>query len=848
MPLSPGENLGPYEILSPIGKGGMGEVYRAHDSRLKRDVAIKVSTAQFSERFEREAQAIAALNHPNICQLYDVGPNYLVMEYIEGTPLKGPLPVDQALKYAIQICDALDAAHAKKITHRDLKPANILITKNGVKLLDFGLAKIAHAVGPVDDVTVTMAITGRNEIVGTLYYMSPEQLDVRVDGPEIDARSDIFSFGLVLYEILTGKRAIEGSSPATVIAAILQRPAPSITHVAPVALDRVLGTCLAKNPEERWQSVRDLKRALEWVLSPSSGEVSSAPVAATRPRRFPLPSAWVAAGLAVLAAAFFAGLMQEAEDRLSSYRFTPISRDEGTERFPEWSPDGNSLAYTLNINGVDQVFTKMTGAPDASQLTHGDQNCSSPFWSPDGSTIYYTSNDNLWAVSASGGNAAALVENASGASIHPDGKTIAFTRGGKAWIAPLTGGSPREFWDPPHHQISWKRFSPDGRQIAVLESGDLWILSFPRGEPRKIRQLGSFQGGSWLADNRHLVVSELAARAGFALSLLDLHNGSRRVIYSSPSAILNPSASPDGKRIAFATGQIEWNVVEISLANAAVHTLLAGGGISFWPDWARSGSHFLVATDRSGASSIEDVTVTERFSKRLAVLPQNAVMLNSPRWSPDASRFGFNAFSSNGASLLLSNAAGAGQVVLDPDVAGHGFSWSPDGQWIAFLKTDRQLVKIRPGSGAMPIPFPNAAPVASGYSEVQWSPSGHWILYPVADGLGLISADGNAVRHLTSRTFLVYGFSNDGAQVFGISRDAKDQTSPWQLYSTDVRSGMEKRIAPVYLPLSTENMAGFSLHADGKRFLTSIAKWPYDIWVLEGFDQPKGWLDRLLRP
>src|SRR5450631_953082 len=203
MPLSPGDKLGPYECIAPIGKGGMGEVWKAHDSRLNRDVAIKVSAAQFSERFEREAQAIAALNHPNICQLYDVGPNYLVMEYIEGTPLKGPLPLDLALKYAAQICDALDAAHKKGITHRDLKPANILLTKAGIKLLDFGLAKLGslgmgQAAKPPDGATLTMALTGKNEIVGTLYYMSPEQLQAQANGQGIDSRSDIFSFGLVL--------------------------------------------------------------------------------------------------------------------------------------------------------------------------------------------------------------------------------------------------------------------------------------------------------------------------------------------------------------------------------------------------------------------------------------------------------------------------------------------------------------------------------------------------------------------------------------------------------------------------------------------------------------------------
>src|ERR1700682_746443 len=275
MPLSAGDKLGPYEILPPIGAGGMGDVYKARDTRLDRIVAIKVSKTEFSERFEREARAVAALNHPHICQLYDVGPNYLVMEYIEGTPLKGPLPLDQALKCAVQICDALDAAHKKNITHRDLKPANILVTKAGIKLLDFGLAKlgsaeIGQAAKPPDDATLTMALTGKNEIVGTLYYMSPEQLQAQATGQEIDSRSDIFSFGLVLYEMITGKRAFEGSSPASVIAAIMERPAPSVAEIAPVALDRLLQRCLTKDPNDRWQTARDLKAELGWIASTSS--------------------------------------------------------------------------------------------------------------------------------------------------------------------------------------------------------------------------------------------------------------------------------------------------------------------------------------------------------------------------------------------------------------------------------------------------------------------------------------------------------------------------------------------------------------------------------------------------
>src|SRR6202165_836974 len=235
--LSPGAQIGPYKIEAALGAGGMGEVYRAVDTRLKRTVAIKVAKENFSERFEREARAIAALNHPNICTLHDVGPNYLVMELVEGKPLKGPLPLDQTLQYAAQICDALDAAHRKAITHRDLKPGNILVNKQGIKLLDFGLARMARG---ENDPTLTRP----GVVMGTPAYMAPEQ---RVGKPG-DARSDIYAFGCVLYEMLTGKRVAQERVP-----------------VEPAALEGVLGTCLEQDPEDRWQSARDLKHALELV-------------------------------------------------------------------------------------------------------------------------------------------------------------------------------------------------------------------------------------------------------------------------------------------------------------------------------------------------------------------------------------------------------------------------------------------------------------------------------------------------------------------------------------------------------------------------------------------------------
>ena len=252
-----GMRLGPYEILSQIASGGMGEVYRAHDSRLKRDVAVKVSTSLFTERFEREARAIAALNHPNICQIFDVGHNYLVMELIEGTPLRGPLPAAKVVEYGGQILDALHAAHREGFIHRDLKPANILVTRRGIKLLDFGLAKRVSVHQEADSADTT---TREGQISGTLRYMSPEQLQ----GEDADARSDLFSFGCMLYEMLSGTPAFAGSSNARIIAAILEREPEPLKTTA--QLDRVIRMCLAKDPDQRFQNALDTKTALQWAM------------------------------------------------------------------------------------------------------------------------------------------------------------------------------------------------------------------------------------------------------------------------------------------------------------------------------------------------------------------------------------------------------------------------------------------------------------------------------------------------------------------------------------------------------------------------------------------------------
>ena len=417
MPLAPSTRLGPYEILTLIGAGGMGEVYKARDTRLNRVVAVKISNQHFSERFEHEARTVASLNHSHICTLHDIGPNYLVMEYVEGTVLRGPLPVAQALNYATQICDALDAAHKKGIVHRDLKPANILVTKNGVKLLDFGLAKIVptkssaktaqSADAPVD-ATLTMALTGKNEIVGTLYYMSPEQLQAQGTGQEVDARSDIFSFGLVLYEMLTGKRAFNGSSPATVIAAIMERPAPSIGDVAPPALDRVLKRCLEKDPENRWQSVRDLKAELEWIAQAPTDR-SGAPSSTARPAWLP----WVAVGVLALVAAAASWIAYRSTRPAELKPLVRLDVDLGRDVYLTAvggsdviiSPDGTRIAY-LSRN---HLFTRRLDQPDATDLAI-TQGATSPFFSPDGHWIAFTASGKLRKVSVEGGSEIVLCD------------------------------------------------------------------------------------------------------------------------------------------------------------------------------------------------------------------------------------------------------------------------------------------------------------------------------------------------------------------------------------------------------------------------------------------------------
>ena len=425
MILEAGRKLGPYEVVSLVGAGGMGEVYRARDARLARTVAIKVlpasiiTTATLRARFEREARAVAALSHPNICAIYDVGSDagteYLVMEYLEGETLadrivRGPLPINLVLRYGMQIADALNQAHRAGITHRDLKPGNIMITSAGAKLLDFGLAQtINEQPGDSDQsdaATHAAPLTAEGSIVGTLQYMSPEQ----IEGKAVDHRTDIFALGAILYEMITGQRPFAGPSRSAIVAAILSKDPPPIRPLqptTPASIERIISTALEKNADDRWQTAHDVARQLRWILdSSAAGEQAAAPLA--KPRFSPL--------LTLLMVAFAAGLVTWSLMRF--FRSAPLdSRSLVRLEFAPppgilaagsfditsfaISPDGNTVCFLASI-GRDRALYLRDLASYEVRKVEGSEESLAPFWSPDGQWIGFSGRGKLWKTKRSG--------------------------------------------------------------------------------------------------------------------------------------------------------------------------------------------------------------------------------------------------------------------------------------------------------------------------------------------------------------------------------------------------------------------------------------------------------------
>src|SRR5262245_37673409 len=408
MALASGTRLGAYEILALLGSGGMGEVYKARDTRLDRNVAVKIlagtvaADPHFRERFDREARAIAALDHPHICAVHDVGEydgtRYLVMQYLDGETLaarfarmKGPLPLEQALKIAIEIADALDKAHRAGITHRDLKPANIMLTKSGAKLLDFGLAKLRGPVAPISMSAMTRLATptpntAHGTILGTMHYMAPEQ----VEGREADARIYIWALGVVLYEMLTGARPFGGDSAASVIGAILKDTPRPISDRQPLtsALDRAIRRCLEKDPDDRWQSARDVMFELE-----SASDATESSQRASSRRRVPIVIAAASVGLLCggagmwLAARSMAARSSDAQVIQHAAR---VTHESGFSEWPTWAPDGRLFAFSSNRGGDFEIYVRLESGQDVNVTNHPMDDVQ-PAFSPDGTSIVFVS-------------------------------------------------------------------------------------------------------------------------------------------------------------------------------------------------------------------------------------------------------------------------------------------------------------------------------------------------------------------------------------------------------------------------------------------------------------------------
>jgi len=662
MPHSAGTRLGPYEILAPIGAGGMGEVYRARDPRLGRDVAIKVSKQQFTERFDREARAIAALNHPNICHIYDVGPNYLVMELVEGNPLKGPLPLEKAIEYAGQILDALDAAHQKGITHRDLKPANILVTKQGIKLLDFGLAKQAVRLGEDDS---TKALTDQGQIVGTLQYMSPEQLQTK----DIDARSDLFSFGCVLYEMVTGRRAFDGSSGASVIAAILEREPAPLDTTPPV--ERVVKACLAKDPDERIQTARDVKTALLWACEPlPDGVVISA---GSRRWWIAIAAALVLGAGAAWGVAHFRQPTAAVDNRVIRFH---MDAPEGSqfEAGPNiaLSPDGKTVAYAASVKSKTALWVQpLDGAPRMLTATEGP---SYPFWSPDSKSIAFFSGNKLMRVDLTGGAPLTIctVIQGRGGAWTDDGRIVYGLSGSPLNQVPASGGTPTPLTvlAPGEFTHAWPQMLPGGRFLYLNTPGSghssvygaslakpterlrvlptdfnalyapssdgtgylLWLRGGTlvaqefnpvtlkiSGEPQPVvdpvASLYPFRMAASISTSGMLVYSSAAAPMG---QFIWLDRGGRRLGILEPGDwdAYSIGLSPDGRRVA-ATRHREMWVLDIDRGN--VNRFSFAPGLNLDPVWSPDGRTIVFSADKNnlfrkdstGAGTEERLTQSE---------------------------------------------------------------------------------------------------------------------------------------------------------------------------------------------------------------------------------------------
>jgi len=846
--ISAGTKLGPYEITGAIGAGGMGEVYRARDTRLERIVAIKVLPSNVAdrdglrERFEREARAISSLNHPHICTLYDVGHqegiDYLVMEYLDGETLaqrllKGPLQLDEVLRYSIEIADALDKAHRKGITHRDLKPGNIMLTKSGSKLLDFGLAKLTQdaspTAGPISQLpTMKEAITAQGTILGTLQYMAPEQLD----GKEADARTDIFAFGVVVYEMATGKKAFEGKSQASLIASILERDPPPISALQPMTpptLDRAVRRCLAKDPDERWQTVHDLLFELRSVTETTSRVVERQPNSFRNSRKnrlavvAPIAAiAFVLLGIAYLLHHFQVAIEEKTVTTLSV--LPPENATFSVGNAPMVSPNGRLLAFvaggSLWVRGLSSLAARPLPGTEGV-----DEGAGEPFWSPDSRYLAFFANGKLKKIDVTGGPVLSLCDAALGrGGSWSQNDVIVFApndRSGLFWV-PAAGGMATAITEldgaslETSHRLPW--FLPDGRHFlytAWSTPANTAIYVGEIGSRKRKRLLTVFSNAVYASDHllfmrgRTLMAqpfdagkAELSAEPVAVAEQVDYSGnvGTQGLFSSSQNGILAYASNVGGSL------QLTW----FDRSGKSSGTIGDPGLINS-PRISPQGS--TVAVSRldmeTGFYNLWLYDLARGTASRLTFGAQSNDV--GPVWSPEGDRIAFSS-SRDGAYKVYQKNTGSTAEETPLDVSGynkHVSDWSTDGRYIVETVHDPQTgfdIWVLPLFGDRK-PFPYLRTV---FDEVpdRISPNGQWLAYesdetkrwevyvdsfPTPGSKHQVSANGGSTARWSRDGKELYFFDLDSKiMAVAVRADSKFEAGvPIPLFETKPNSDLE---------------------------------------------------------
>jgi len=866
MSLAGGTRLGAYEIVGALGSGGMGDVYRARDTRLDRTVAIKVLPAAlaadpgFRERFEREARTISAINHPHICTLHDVGTHdgveFLVMEYLEGQTLadrlaNGPMKVDEALRVAAQIADALDRAHRHGIVHRDLKPANVMLVRGAsgavaAKLLDFGIAKRATPVVssgvPPDtpaDATRTSPITDRGVIVGTFQYMAPEQ----VQGAPADARSDIWAFGCVLYEMLTGSRPFEAPTRASVLAAILEREPPPLALSGALApgLQRLVAACLEKNPDDRFQTLRDVRREIEWL--------GAAPTAArTAERGWRSPGlAWSMAGVAMAAAVGLAAILvrRPADAKPANpvmFNLTAASLDARMSH-PAVSPDGERIAFIATRDTVSSIWLRRLDSSRAEPLK-GTNGALQMFWSPDGASLGFFAAGKLKTIDVAAGTIETLCDApfGFGGSWGPDG-TILFSPDERApiWRVSAQGGTPSQVTtldkarnDQAHR---WPEFLPDGRHFLFMPWTD--------GSTKRPIQLAALDGSM---QPRTVIEAESAARVAGDYLLFASDRPSRlmaipfdyktlqvrgKAIQAVPDDNVEywwftgdplMSASRTGT-LAYTTGKN--SRTQLTWVDRSGRRLGTVGEVAayFDPVLSPDGAHAAMEKHdfERGSGDIWTVDLDRGAFSRLTSAPG---FENSPAWSPDGKRVAYTSDQGAHPSIYVKSASGTGpeDIVDSGGARPFPMDWSPDGRYLLFItrgkgtQFDIWAYDFERRAGA-PL-------IASAFDETgaRFSPDGKWVAFASdasqATQIYVRSvADGTVQQQISTTGGLEPQWRRDGKELYYVAPDETIMAVAIDTGSGRIRTGTPQRLFTADINQRSTLRNQYAPSADGKRFL-----------------------------